>query len=296
MKICGCGFANQEDAQACLACGAPLDTKVVTDTSQEAFTIGNTPDVPVPLNASTDQALTSEREPGANRLPQVYLILDNVAQPAGDQIVIPVPGGILGRAGDFSPEVFSPRVSGVHALIDFSRGRWFIKHLGRNKSYLLRAGEWIELPREQAVELLPGDRLRLADMLFAISISPYDPREASTASAGDAADVRDACQQERVASTTNACDQENTVSTNQSVEQSEERWVVTCPVCGAHYEVDSPDARVSECAVCLDALDKRRIASIAPKREVSAASDLVTERANHEHISTDPDQRCQRQG
>lgn len=267
MKICECGFANQDEAQVCLACGMPLDADVVADdASQEAFAPRSIPGIPVPLNIRADQAMAGEDEPCANRLPRVYLMLENVAQPAGDPIIIPAPGGILGRAGDFSPEVFSPRVSGVHALIDFSCGAWRIKHLGRNKSYLLRAGEWIELPHEQAVELLPGDRLRLADMLFAVSMSPYDPREASTASADDAADIRDVCQQECVGSTTNACNQENATNANQPVEQPEERWVVTCPVCGAHYEVDSPDARVNECATCLDVLDKRRIASAVPKR------------------------------
>lgn len=262
MKICGCGFANQDDAQACLACGAPFDADVVA----------NVPGAPIPLNTPTDQAKSSESELCANRLPRVYLILKNVAQPAGDPIVIPVPGGIIGRAGDFSPEVFSPRVSGVHAALDFSRDRWSIRHLGRNKSYLLRASEWIELPREQAVELLPGDRLRLADMLFAVSISPYDPREESITNAGDAANGMDVCYQEGAANPANACDQGNTVNTDQAVEQSEERWVIACPVCGARYEVDSPDTRISECATCLDALDKRRIASITPKHEVSTSN------------------------
>lgn len=213
MKICGCGFANQDEAQVCLACGTSLGVEVI-----------------------------SEDESCANRLPRGYLILENAARPTDDPIVVPVPGGILGRAGDFSPEVFSPRVSGIHAVLDFSQGRWFIKHLGRNKSYLLRADEWIELPREQAVELLSGDRLRLADMLFTISTAPDDPREISTMNTDLSMDATDPV----------------------------ERWVVVCPACGARYEVDSPDERVSECTICMDALDKRRIASACAKREVAA--------------------------
>ena len=57
-----------------------------------------------------------------------------------------------------------------------------------------------------------------------------------------------------------------------------------CPVCGARYEVDSFDARVNECATCLDALDKRRIASVTPKHEVSA-SDPVPGLTYHKPLS-----------
>lgn len=259
MKICRCGFANQDEAQACVACGAPFDVDVAADA----------PGAPIPINAPTDQEKSSESELRANRLPRVYLILENVAQPAGDPIVIPVPGGIIGRAGDFSPEVFSPRVSGIHAVIDFSCGAWRIKHLGRNKSYLLRASEWIKLPREQAVELLPGDRLRLADMLFVVSMLPYDPRVECTVNEDDLADMTDDGEQE---CDVDACDQDNIEKPDQVGEQSTETWVITCPVCGARYEVDSPDTRISECATCLDALDKRRIASITPKHEVSTSN------------------------
>lgn len=278
MKICECGFANQDEAQVCVACGTSLGAKESADAYQEAAVLLSDLGTAAPFDVSVNLASSSKSEPVGNRLPQVYLILENIAQPTNDPIVIPVFGGILGRAGDFSPEVFSPRVSGIHAAIDFIRGRWFIKHLGRNKSYLLRADGWIELPREQAVELMPGDRLRLADMLFAVSTSPYDPREANVFGGEDAVCTSDApdgastCGQ---AVTGNACNgvsdancKQSTVNTEQTADQVGEHWVITCPVCGARYEVDSPDVRVSECAICLDALDKRRIASVAPKREV----------------------------
>lgn len=263
MKICECGFANQDEAQACVACGMPLDKGVAV--------LAGTSDAFAASGVSANQTPTSEGEPCANRLPCVYLILENVAQPADIPIVVPVPGGILGRAGDFSPEVFSLRVSGIHAALDFSRGKWLIKHLGRNKSYLVRAGEWIELPCERAVELLPGDQLRLADMLFAVSTSPYDPREANAACASAAADATNMRDQEvagnaPVGTSSAGCNQ-GAKDSDQAAELGEEHWVITCPVCGARYEAAAPDARVSECATCLDALDKRRIASVAAKRE-----------------------------
>ena len=265
MKICRCGFANQDEAQVCLACGTLLDAEESANVSYEVAVLPGDPGTAVPSGASASLALASESKAASNRLPRVYLILENTARPTDDLIVIPVPGGILGRAGDFSPEVFSPRVSGVHALLDFSRGRWSIKHLGRNKSYLLRASEWIELPREQAVELLPGDRLRLADMLFVVSMLPYDPRVECTVNEDDLADMTDDGEQE---CDVDAGDQDNIEKPDQVGEQSTETWVITCPVCGTRYAVDSSDARMNECANCLDALDKRRIASVAPKREV----------------------------
>ena len=43
------------------------------------------------------------------------LLLEDVR--SGEVVRIPAPGGILGRAGDFSPDLFSPRVSGVHAVV-----------------------------------------------------------------------------------------------------------------------------------------------------------------------------------
>lgn len=278
MKICECGFANQDDVQACLACGAALGVEESVDVFQEASVLSSGLDTAVPFDTTANLESASESELAGNRLPRVYLILENAARPTDDPIVIPVPGGVLGRAGDFSPEAFSLRVSGVHALLDFSRGRWFIKHLGRNKSYLLRADAWIELPREQAVELLSGDRLRLADMLFAVSTSPYDPRETSdfdaedTACASGTADATNTCGR---AVTGNACSlvsdvncKQSAANTEQTADQVDERWIITCPVCGARYEVESFEARVNECVTCLDTLDKRRIASVTPKHEI----------------------------
>lgn len=61
------------------------------------------------------------------------LLLEDVR--SGEVVRIPAPGGILGRAGDFSPDLFSPRVSGVHAVVAVdSEGRWTIEHTGRNAS------------------------------------------------------------------------------------------------------------------------------------------------------------------
>ena len=72
------------------------------------------------------------------------LLLEDVR--SGEVVRIPAPGGILGRAGDFSPDLFSPRVSGVHAVVAVdSEGRWTIEHTGRNASAVERGGVWSDL-------------------------------------------------------------------------------------------------------------------------------------------------------
>ena len=72
------------------------------------------------------------------------LLLEDVQ--SGEVVRIPAPGGILGRAGDLSPDLFSPRVSGVHAVVAVdSEGRWTIEHAGRNASAVERGGVWSDL-------------------------------------------------------------------------------------------------------------------------------------------------------
>ena len=75
------------------------------------------------------------------------LLLEDVR--SGEVVRIPAPGGILGRAGDFSPDLFSPRVSGVHAVVAVdNEGRWTIEHQ----------------------PLFGGEMLKLADMVFRVQV------------------------------------------------------------------------------------------------------------------------------
>lgn len=212
LNVCDCGFANEGTANSCAACGSPL--------------------VPVPLT-------------------QVSTLLTLIKATGVDSVVvgIPAPGGVIGRAGDFSPEVFSERVSGIHANITASDTCWEIEHLGRNKSAILRAGEWIELPHGMKVGLLDGDQLRLADMLFRVSIASPDEGAEECAT--------DACGQ-----------QDGSRSAEEATRIQEQHWVIACPVCGEVYEVADGDARIGLCENCIDGLDKRKIASAHPKLEV----------------------------
>lgn len=216
LNVCECGFANDGTAESCAACGSPL--------------------APMPPT-QVGSLLTLTKATGS----------DSVA------VAIPAPGGVIGRAGDFSPEVFSERVSGIHANITASDTCWEIEHLGRNKSAILRAGEWIELPQGMKVGLLDGDQLRLADMLFRISIA--SPDECAEECATDACSQQDGSRDAEEAS----CVQE-------------QHWVIACPVCGKAYEVADGDARIGSCENCIDGLDKRKIASVRPKLEALTES------------------------
>ncbi len=97
------------------------------------------------------------------------LLLEDVR--SGEVVRIPAPGGILGRAGDFSPDLFSPRVSGVHAVVAVdSEGRWTIEHTGRNASAVERGGVWSDLRCGAPQPLFGGEMLKLADMVFRVQV------------------------------------------------------------------------------------------------------------------------------
>lgn len=208
LNVCECGFANPAEAERCALCGAALE--------------------PVqPAQAGS------------------FLVLVPAGGDDAAAVTIPAPGGIIGRSGDFSPEAFSARVSGIHANVSATDAGWDIEHLGRNRSAILRAGVWIELPKGVRVGLLDGDQLRLADMLFCVTIT-------------DAG----ACSEDESAGQT-----EESPKETGAARAPAERWVIACPVCGSVYEADGRDARISTCDRCFDALDKKRIASVAAKRE-----------------------------
>lgn len=163
------------------------------------------------------------------------LLLEDVR--SGEVVRIPAPGGILGRAGDFSPDLFSPRVSGAHAVVAVdSEGRWTIEHTGRNASAVERGGVWSDLRCGAPQPLFGGEMLKLADMVFRV-------QEGTQAAVADGAavesDVQDA--------------------------PAETAWSVRCPVCGTEYAVEGPEGRVAACAFCKDPLDARQIARVAAR-------------------------------
>ena len=157
------------------------------------------------------------------------LLLEDVR--SGEVVRIPAPGGIL------APALFSPRVSGVHAVVAVdSEGRWTIEHTGRNASAVERGGVWSDLRCGAPQPLFGGEMLKLADMVFRVQVGT---RAAVADGAAVESDAQDA--------------------------PAETAWSVRCPVCGTEYAVEGPEGRVAACTFCKDPLDARQIARVAAR-------------------------------
>lgn len=233
MRLCSCGFANQDGASTCIACGAPLGADA---------TPSRCPSTPSPTGGAASAPL---------------LILTNVR--TGEVIRIVPPGGILGRAGDFAPDSFSPRVSGVHAVMAVADGHWTIEHTGRNGSSVERGGTWTALCAGIPFPLFGGETLKLADMLFRVAVEEREAEEDNATpekSTGVAPEIDGA--------DPTACP---AAPDEAAVETAPEAptWSVRCPVCGTEHPVEGPEARVDACSFCRDALDARQIARVAPR-------------------------------
>lgn len=178
--------------------------------------------------AACGSALTHESAGGV-------LLLEEVR--SGQVVRVTAPGGILGRAGDFSPDLFSPRVSGVHAVVATNaEGHWTIEHTGRNASAVERRGIWSDLRCGAPQPLFGGETLKLADMVFRVRVGT---QEAVAEGATAESDAQDA--------------------------PAETAWSVRCPVCGTEYAVEGPKSHITTCAFCKDPLDARQIARVAAR-------------------------------
>lgn len=259
MQLCPCGFANADAATSCVACGRALSN--IPGGSENAHTPSVADSSPTPSDAS--HVAETSCTPCAPCAPRT-LVLENAR---GGVISIPAPGGLLGRAGDFEPDSFSPRVSGVHALVACDEeGHWTIEHLGRNGSSVERGGRWTTLRTGEPEPLFGGETLKLADMVFRVSLA-----DAATSEAGAIATI--------TGSDTTAAAARNTTGApvavplgdvdapGQSATASESplTWSIRCPVCGTEHAVALPEERVAQCSFCQDPLDARQIARIAPR-------------------------------
>lgn len=178
--------------------------------------------------AACGSALTHESAGGV-------LLLEEVR--SGQVVRVTAPGGILGRAGDFSPDLFSPRVSGVHAVVATNaEGHWTIEHTGRNASAVERGGIWSDLRCGAPQPLFGGETLKLADMVFRVRVGI---QEAVAEGATAESDAQDA--------------------------PAETAWSVRCPVCGTEYAVEGLKSHITTCAFCKDPLDARQIARVAAR-------------------------------
>lgn len=243
MQLCSCGFANADEATSCVACGRALST---------------TPSAIPGASSIASNSPATASVPGAEAGPccAPSLMLENAR---GGTISIPAPGGLLGRAGDFEPDSFSPRVSGVHALLSCDdEGRWTIEHLGRNGSSVERGGVWTTLRTGQPQPLFGGETLKLADMVFRVSLA------AAPAGLGTATSEGASTSQHTAPAAKAPC-ADSEVNDSATPSPDAVAWSVRCPVCGTEHAVASSEERVARCSFCQDPLDARQIARIAPR-------------------------------
>jgi type VI secretion system protein len=101
-------------------------------------------------------------------------VLGTRAERLGDRWsrVFGVHGGTLGRAPDCDWVLPDPEryLSGHHAAIEYRGGHWFIVDRSMNGTYVNGAPH--PLGRDRAYALRDGDRLRLGDYDFLVSITP----------------------------------------------------------------------------------------------------------------------------
>lgn len=256
MQLCPCGFANADAATSCVACGRALNH--VPGNSGGANTLPSADSSPAPSDASQTEETSSA--PCAPRT----LVLENAR---GGAISIPAPGGLLGRAGDFEPDSFSPRVSGVHALVACDEeGHWTIEHLGRNGSSVERGGRWTTLRTGEPEPLFGGETLKLADMVFRVSLADAATSEAGAIATTTGSDTTAAAARNTTGAPV-AVPLGDVDAPGQSATASESplTWSIRCPVCGTEHAVALPEERVAQCSFCQDPLDARQIARIAPR-------------------------------
>ncbi|MEY8460420.1 hypothetical protein AALA69_04745 [Eggerthellaceae bacterium 24-137] len=219
MRLCSCGFTNNDDARVCVACGSSLARE------------GNALEDPSAAGLRPSAQNDTERAPQ----PAPDLLLEDLR--TGTVVRATAPGGILGRAGDFSPDAFSPRVSGVHAVVAASpEGRWTIEHTGRNESSVLHGNAWSTLRAGAPQPLFGGETLKLADMVFRVAVEAPATTGASADAAPPAAAAAEA-----------------------------DAWSVRCPVCGTEHAVADAEGRVDACTFCSDPFDRVAIARVSAR-------------------------------
>lgn len=266
MKLCTCGFANSDTQTTCKACGRDLRCDFGGDFDQLS---GSSAERDV-LCCSDQSPLASLQGNNESNEASSYLVMEDIQ--SGVRITIPAPGGIIGRAGDFSPDVFSPQVSGVHlvATYDYEARQWMLEFVGRNATALNVQGSWMVLRTGIPCAVHGAELLKMADMIFRLRVDDRGSdvserssnQESESSSARDEASLRGSTggfRQERARSR-NGQDSAEGSSVAEAV-----AWYIRCPVCGADYEVKSAEARMDRCEHCADSFDARQISKVAPR-------------------------------
>lgn len=165
----------------------------------------------------------------------------------GKQLRIDSIACVLGREGDYCPELFSEQVSRAHMEISYSDHVWQACHIGTNPSVLVMPNGRINMETGIAYPLHGGERIRMANQTFMVAVEVVEEaEEASMCAEGEQERPTGAESCRNVAPGTIEC------------------WCVTCPKCGTKYHVQDGDDRVRECSVCIDFVDRRNIGRVAP--------------------------------
>lgn len=292
MVLCPCGFANRDGAATCAMCGSALNPDAEARDESGRLLAGMQAGGAEEAQSAAGEAcraaastraqdsqgeessslalgvtLPSEAAGEDARDAPPTLVLENMR--TAERIAVPAPGGIIGRAGDFSPESFSRRVSGVHLVatpLENGRG-WNLEFMGRNTTAVNAGGSWINLSVGSSAPVFGGELLKMADMLFRVKLEDDAKPEEDTLSKCEHAteDAPESPSRPRRNSTTAAFspderDEKTPAETDDLV------WTVRCPVCGTSYEVDGGEDHVAVCTVCADALDRTQIGRVAPRQ------------------------------
>ena len=269
MWICDvCGMELDDALESCpFGCG-PKKAKEINNPHVERFdekeavlAVEDKPAEPKLVEA-TGSCTTSMRSPDGDVIPE------EVAKPeikkdsndavqmssrlvltegrTGARIDIDSLACVLGREGDYKPEIFSQQVSRLHMEIRQSGGIWKGSHIGLNPSVLVTSNGRINMEDGIDYPLHDGDRLRMANQIFLVNIEEMEEHEVNEGENTDAASCFD-------------CE-----NTDANTDDLLECWCVICPKCGAKYQVENGDSQVSECQKCTDSMDRREIRRITP--------------------------------
>lgn len=168
---------------------------------------------------------------------------------SGEEIRIDAMSCVLGREGDYRPELFSARVSREQLEINHREdGMWTACHIGStNPSLLISSDGRINMEYGVEYPLHGKERLRLANQTFLVRVEPIGSEESA-------------------AVTAEMTPSSETAATSGGAEEASdlvEGWFVVCNKCGATFQVAKGTSRLDSCPNCIDVMDKRDIKRVA---------------------------------
>jgi predicted Zn finger-like uncharacterized protein len=169
------------------------------------------------------------------------------------EILVPPPGGAIGRDGDFGSEHFTMKVSRVQLMLDVDEcgSAWLARLVGRADTFIGSGCNSIQMQQHETYPLFGGETLRIGDMVFQVNMRAAKPE------GGDS-------------------DHES-----HPHEDVLEGWLITCPSCKTVYVVDSEDSRIDECEVCQLTSRRKQVAERSPCLQTYTQTSGVRDRRRH---------------